>query len=133
LLGILNDDQIRCVTNQASTTHWLSPVESITTKPKGVVIPLSSTTAIVIESRRRLGYDINMGKNTEGALVYKLDTKVRYGLSPVKIVYPARSIDREWETDATLRLGESVTTDGWKITVIENGAFGDVVKVEKVG
>jgi M6 family metalloprotease-like protein len=133
LLGILNDDQIRCVTNQASTTHWLSPVESITTKPKGVVIPLSSTTAIVIESRRRLGYDINMGKNTEGALVYKLDTKVRYGLSPVKIVYPARSIDREWETDATLRLGESVTTDGWKITVTENGAFGDVVKVEKVG
>jgi hypothetical protein len=133
LLGILNDDQIRCVTNQASTTHWLSPVASITTKPKGVVIPLSSTTAIIVESRRHLGFDINMGKNTEGALVYKLDTTVRYGLSPVKIIYPNRSVDREWETDSTLRLGESVISDGWKITVTETGKFGDVVKVEKVG
>jgi M6 family metalloprotease-like protein len=133
LLGILNDDQIRCVTKQASTTHWLSPVAAITDKPKGVVIPLSSTTAIIIESRRHLGFDINMGKNTEGALVYKLDTTVRYGLSPVKIIYPARSVDRDWETDSTLRLGESVTSDGWKITVTETGKFGDVVKVEKVG
>ena len=133
LLGILNDNQIRCVTNQTSTTHWLSPVASITTKPKGVVIPLSSTTAIVVESRRRLGFDINMGKNTEGALVYRLDTKVPYHLSPIKIIYPTRSIDREWETDSTLRLGESVTSDGWKITVTEAGKFGDVIKVEKVG
>jgi M6 family metalloprotease-like protein len=133
LLGILNDDQIRCVTNQVSTTHWLSPVEAGTSKPKGVVIPLSSTTAIVIESRRRLGFDVNMGKESEGALVYRLDTKIRYGLSPLKIIYPARSIDRMQETDSTLRLGESVTSDGWKITVTETGKFGDVVKVEKVG
>ncbi len=133
LLGILNDNQIRCVTNQASTTHWLSPVASITTKPKGIVIPLSSTTAIVVESRRRLGFDVNMGKNTEGALVYRLDTKVPYHLSPIKIIYPSRSTDRQWEADSTLRLGESVTSDGWKITVTEAGKFGDVVKVEKVG
>lgn len=133
LLGILNDDQIRCVTNQTNTTHWLSPVEAITTRPKGVVIPLSSTTAIVVESRRRLGFDVNMGQNTEGALVYKLDTKIPYRLSPIKIVFPARSTDRQWETDSTLRIGESVTTDGWKITVTEAGTFGDVIKVEKVG
>ncbi len=133
LLGILNDDQMRCVTNQASTTHWLSPVELVTPNPKGVVIPLSSTTALVVESRRRLGFDVNMGRETEGALVYRVDTKIRYNLSPVKIVYPARSVDREWETDSTLRLGESVTSDGWKITVTETGKFGDVVKVEKVG
>ncbi len=133
LLGILNDDQIRCVTDQSSTSHWLSPVEEITTKPKGVVIPLTSTTALIVESRRRLGFDLNMGSETEGAMVYKLDTKVPYRLSPIKIIYPARSVDRDWETDATLRLGESVTSDGWKITVTETGKFGDVVKVEKVG
>jgi hypothetical protein len=74
-----------------------------------------------------------MGKNTEGALVYKLDTRIPYRLSPIKIVYPARSTDRQWETDSTLRFGESVTTDGWKITVTEAGTFGDVIKVEKVG
>jgi hypothetical protein len=30
-------------------------------------------------------------------------------------------------------IGDSVSTQGWKISVVESGDFGDVVKVEKVG
>jgi hypothetical protein len=48
-------------------------------------------------------------------------------------VPPARSTDREWERDTPLKVNESVTTNGWKITVLESGSFGDVVKVENVG
>jgi hypothetical protein len=33
--------------------------------------------------------------------------------------------------DASLKLGESVTSDGWTITVKETGAFGDVIEVKK--
>jgi hypothetical protein len=51
----------------------------------------------------------------------------------MQIIAPARSTDLEWYTDAALRLNESVSTNGWKITVVESGDFGDVVKVEKVG
>ena len=36
-----------------------------------------------------------------------------------------------WAMDASLKLGESVTSDGWTITVKETGAFGDVVEVKK--
>jgi hypothetical protein len=39
----------------------------------------------------------------------------------------------EWYTDSALKLGESVQVSGWKISVVESGDFGDVVKVEKAG
>jgi hypothetical protein len=50
----------------------------------------------------------------------------------MQIIQPARSQDKEWYTDSALRLNEFVIADGWKITVVESGEFGDVVKVEKV-
>jgi hypothetical protein len=34
--------------------------------------------------------------------------------------------------DNALKLGESMQLDGFRITVIESGGFGDVVKVEKI-
>jgi uncharacterized NAD-dependent epimerase/dehydratase family protein len=37
-----------------------------------------------------------------------------------------------WRRDAAIKLNQSVTAEGWKITVIETGDFGDVVKVEKI-
>ena len=33
--------------------------------------------------------------------------------------------------DSLIKIGESVTTNGWKISVVESGDFGDVIKVEK--
>ena len=34
--------------------------------------------------------------------------------------------------DSTLKLGDSMQLDGFRITVVESGDFGDVVKVEKI-
>jgi hypothetical protein len=34
--------------------------------------------------------------------------------------------------EAPLRIGESVTYEGVKISIVESGNFGDVIKVEKV-
>jgi hypothetical protein len=34
--------------------------------------------------------------------------------------------------DATLKINESITSNGYKISVVETGSFGDVIKVEKV-
>ncbi|MGI9198323.1 MAG: hypothetical protein ACR2I9_01220 [Candidatus Nanopelagicaceae bacterium] len=97
---------------------------------KGVVIPLDEYRAIVVESRRNYGYD-TIGTDAEGALVYTIDTRKPYLSSPAFIVSPSRSTDLEWYTDSALKLGESVTSNGWKITVVETGDFGDVVRVEK--
>ena len=35
-------------------------------------------------------------------------------------------------SQAPIRQGESVTSNGYRITIIESGTWGDVVKVEKV-
>ncbi|NDG69330.1 MAG: hypothetical protein EBX48_04230 [Actinobacteria bacterium] len=34
-------------------------------------------------------------------------------------------------SDASLQSGDSVITNGYKITVVESGNFGDVVRIEK--
>ena len=98
-----------------------------------MIIPTGSYTAITIESRRSYGWDSFLSPKDQGVLVYTVDTRVPYKRSPMQLIVPARTLDREWYTDSALKKGETVTTNGWKITVIESGDFGDVVKVEKVG
>ena len=132
LLGIVNDNQIRCVTQEAASFHWIRPVAEKTSGVKGVVIPLGPFEAIVVESRRSLGYDTRLFKSQEGALVYSLDTRIKYRQSPMKIIPPSRSVDRFAELDSALRKKESVVFRNWKITVVESGVFGEVIKVEKV-
>ena len=132
LLGIVNDNQIRCVTQEAASVHWIRPVAEKTTGVKGVVIPLGPNEALVVESRRSLGYDTRLFKSQEGALVYSLDTRIKYRQSPMKIIPPSRSVDRFSELDSALRKNESVLFRNWKISVLESGVFGDVVRIEKV-
>lgn len=132
MLGILNDNQINCVTSEEATYHWIRPVAEKTTGVKGVVIPIGQYEGLIVESRRSLGYDYGLKKSSSGALVYSLDSTIPYRRSPVKVVYPARSVDRQNELDSALRINESVTYKGWKVTVVETGIFGDVVKVEKI-
>ncbi|MFM2023029.1 MAG: hypothetical protein RIR89_421 [Actinomycetota bacterium] len=131
LLGVLGDRQIHCITDQTDSTHLLRPVAMTTEELKGIVIPTGKYTGIVVESRRNMGYDISLGRESEGVMVYKLDTTIPYRYSPVKIVSPARSRDRQMEFDSILKPGESVSIQGWTIRVLESGAFGDVVQVIK--
>jgi hypothetical protein len=121
LLGFLEQNQIHCKTNSQESTHWLHPVAKNTKELKGLVIPLNSTEAIIVESRRPLNYDKKLISRQDlvGAVVYTLDSKVPYRRTPVRVV-------------RVLKNQESVLSNGYKISVIESGDFGDVVKVEKV-
>jgi hypothetical protein len=96
------------------------PVASASKQVKGVVIPINSTEAVIVESRRAIGFDTALSSSPDliGAVVYTLDSKVPYRRTPVKVVQ-------------VLKINESVVLSGYKITVIESGPFGDVVKVEK--
>ena len=131
LLGVLGERQIHCITNQADSTHLLRPVAMTTEELKGIVIPTGKYTGIIVESRRNMGYDISLGKESEGVMVYTLDTTIPYRYSPVKIVAPSRSRDRQMEFDSILKPGESVSVQGWTIKVLESGNYGDAVQVIK--
>ena len=132
-LEILGAEQLHCVQSKESSTHWLRPVTSQDRGAKGVVIPLDANTGLVVETRRREGYDYLMGRQSEGVIVYEVDTTKVHPKSPYVLVRPSRSIDRQWERDAALKPGEFVDSNGWRITVIESGDFGDVIKVENRG
>ena len=132
IVGGLNDNQVRCVTS-GSSTHLIRPVAMPSKEEKLVVIPTGRFTAIAVESRRAIGFDAPMGTASEGVIVYEIDTTVPYGLSTMKLVPRIGSTDKQWRRDSALKSGDSVSTQGWKISVVESGDFGDVVKVEKVG
>jgi len=51
---------------------------------KAVVVPLNNTEAYVIEARRKIGEDAPLCE--EGVLVYKVDSSVRSGYGPVKVM-----------------------------------------------
>jgi M6 family metalloprotease-like protein len=121
LLGFLEPSQIHCKVNSETSRHWIVPVASNSQGVKGLVIPLSSTEAIIVESRRAIGFDTKLSYRLDllGAVVYTLDSKVPYRRTPVKVVQ-------------VLKSNNSVVVSGYKITVLESGDFGDVVKVEKV-
>ena len=135
-LGILQDKQVDCKTDTSTSTHLIRPVAWTGDHQKAVVIPVSESEVIVIESRRRQGYDALLGQESEGAYVYRIDTSAKMYQPDTKkivdVVAPSRvKRGSGWAMDASLKLGESVTSDGWTITVKETGAFGDVIEVKK--
>ena len=125
-LGWLDDAQISCMTGSQQTT-LITPVQT-TGGTKAVVIPISRTKAVVVESRRKIGVD--KGLNTAGALVYLVDSSIRSGLGPVK-VFPSDTATDPWYLNAPRTLGESVTVEGVTIEVIESNESGDTVSVRR--
>jgi hypothetical protein len=71
-----------------------------------------------------------------GAYIYRVDASAKLYQPDTEInahvIAPKRvNLGLSWTMDASLKLGESVTSDGWTITVKETGVFGDVVGVTK--
>lgn len=135
LLGFITDSQINCVSKDKTTTSWIVPTSVKTNESKLTVIPLSNSKVIVMESIRAAGLYFKHPKNTWGVLTYVVDvTKEVHGLG-MKLILPTYRNAAQgpfFLAEAPLRNGESVTYEGVKITIVESGNFGDVVKVEKV-
>ena len=134
---MVSDDQVRCAKNGITSTHWLKPSSYFGKEEKMLVIPIDSKKVLVVESMRAAGFNLKLGSSSEGALVYLVDTnKVEHGRG-INVLRPANRTTSIYANknfvlaDAPLKLGESITTNGIKVTVIESGSFGDVIKVEK--
>jgi hypothetical protein len=134
LVGFIGDSQVNCVKPNTISVTWLAPSSVKTTNKKLTVIPISEFKVIAIESIRASGLYYKLPKTSEGVLVYEVDltqTKPEMGL---KLALPKNRDPNKgpyFLAEAALRMGESVELNGHKITVVESGTFGDVVKVEK--
>ena len=94
-----------------------------------MVVPLTETTALVVESRGRLGYDVRLRK--EGVLIYKVDTSVRTGTGEGPIVVD--SLFKPPDASALLGPGEVWNSDGYSITVEDATQEGEYVKISAIG
>ena len=125
-LGWLDPSQIQCdVPPGGSVT--LQPVAEPGTGTVMAAIPLNLHQIIVIENRRKRGYDAapppvhqsggeaSHGLIEEGVLVYTVDTLIGNGQLPIKIANEIGTV--QYDSFPVLTVGESITLHGHTITV----------------
>ena len=130
-VGWMKDSQIHCVKNLVSSTHEIMNLENTANGVKAVVVPVSTTKALVIESRRKNGYDSTMPSSAEGALVYTIDTLLSSGNGPMRVVRKGTSKNVMYE-DAPLKSGESLDVLGYRIKNISMKKNSDLISVVKI-
>jgi len=123
VLGWLDDDQIYCHDN-AEVEIELEAIER-EGGTKAVIVPLDNTSALVVESRRKIGFD---KKTREGALVYLVNTSLPGGSGPIE-VRPGFESEYKFLQDAPLDEGEIYTYKNISVEVLETNPTSDKVKV----
>jgi M6 family metalloprotease-like protein len=125
LLGWLLDSQVLCVSEKGTSNVQLTPIE----KAGGLkiaVIPRSESTAVVVESRRALGYD--SGIKMPGVLVYVVVTSVGTGNGPIRVL-PLNDDDQS-KLAAPLIVGRSLTYNGVTVTYVSTDTEKDSITIQ---
>ena len=133
LLGWISDSQINCLNsadiNSTGVTQLINPIERINDLNKAVVVRLSSSKILVIESRRSEGLDV-LTPAQEGSLVYTVDMTIQSIKGGWQVQRRPGSTNPEF-TDAALHLGDVITVEGLRIEVVGHDTNGDTVKISK--
>ena len=137
-LGWFDAGQVRCITDpQATVDLW--PVADPGAGTAMAAIPLSGNEMIVIESRRKINYDVDVSIETydnarstipslleEGVLVYTVDARVRSGNLPIRVAGDPGN--GQVDDFPVLHRGDSINVRGYTITVVSDD--GDTHTVE---
>jgi hypothetical protein len=116
------------------TTHWLKPSTIKGGYEKLLMVPISGSDYLAVESIRPYGYSYKIPKCQQGALVY-VASRYGQGWNEKTIHVPSTTPKKKCpgrgiSPKGALVKGDSVSYGGVKITLVEAGDFGDVVRVE---
>jgi len=129
LLGWLDNPQVRCVDSVTArkTTHYLAAIADQNSSPKMVAKPLSPGRTLVLESRRRRGYD----NVDDSVLVYIVDSTRRGGDGPIEAKAELTlNRNRKPRLDRyVIPVGPTVRVEGIVIRLIASSKWGDLVEV----
>jgi len=127
VLGWLDDAQVLCGNPriEGEINTLVTPLGTAGGQ-KAVVVPVSATKVVVVESRRANGIDAQIAK--AGVVVYTVDSTVRSGYGPLEI-FPKGSESDPLFTGSPRAAGESVTASGIKVEVISSDDAGDTVRI----
>jgi M6 family metalloprotease-like protein len=134
-LDWITDDQVSCLNGnlKESVTQLLSPIGVAAKSKKMVVIKLTSTTSLAIEVRRKSPFE-DLKQSDEGVIVYTVDTTKSQGQGPYKIISNPQKMMTYQNFPGilgTMKPGESVTEQGYVISVLASSSDGDYVSVKK--
>jgi hypothetical protein len=132
LQGWLADNQVNCLVREKiekPIDQVIIPIERDTEGIKSVMVKLTDSKILVLESRRNAGYD-SLSEAREGVLVFTVDMTIP-------------SIKGGWLTqrrpgstmvdysDAALKAGDIITVEGVRIEVLKRDSNGDQVRISR--
>lgn len=130
LQGWLEDSQVGCTQKSALATPQEVTINALAEnngEQKSVMIPLTSSKLLVMESRRKSSLDV-FTRTKEGLLVYTVDMTIGQLAGGYNTIRRPGSTNRDFE-DAALQPGDTVTVDGVTITVVKSSANSDTVSI----
>jgi hypothetical protein len=133
VLQMISDDQVRCAPKNKTTIHWLKPSTINGSFEKLLIVPISSTKYLAVESIRPYGYSFKIPKCQLGALVYVISN---WGSNNEKTIQIPTKTKKDYCFNATeselgaLVKGDAISYEGVTISILESGDFGDVVQVK---
>ena len=134
--GWMGADELYCMPSTQSTLETqLIPLERLQRGMRGVIVPISTTEALVVESHRAEGWGSRLGAGTYGVLAYYIDTTKdtdRSGESQgiVKEAWAQYVTPATTNTNKLLLQGDTVTYKGITVTLTKTGDV-DTVRITK--
>jgi M6 family metalloprotease-like protein len=142
----LPDEKVYCkeAKDLKSVELTLAPLSGQTPGLKFAIIPVSSTKAVMIESRRVTKFSCTTKTVRDGVLVYVYDAKLGHGENFLEPVFlPDRALEPDScgslnfrsvgpTRDMLLHEGEKISVEGISIEVLAHGVY-DSIRIEKIG
>ena len=134
--GWMGADELYCMpSTQSALETQLIPLERLQRGMRGVIVPISTTEALVVESHRAEGWGSRLGAGTYGVLVYYIDTTKdtdRSGESQgiVKETWAQYVTPATTNSYKLLLQGDTVTYKGITVTLTKTGDV-DTVRITK--
>jgi M6 family metalloprotease-like protein len=138
IIGWLPESSVFCqdVNRLTPTRVMLNPIDTRTSQVRTVMIRISDTKLVAIESRRPSKFDCSHSTNRAGVLVYTVDATVGHGEGTQTLIPPAGRgvISTNCHTpvilDAILNQGDSVTTNGITVKVVRSATY-DTIEISR--
>lgn len=130
--GWLSNSQVSCITPTSllanSQSFELTPIERQTNELKAIMIPLSSSKILVIESRKNEGFDVISSSN-EGVLVYTVDMTLGQLKGGYVIQPRVGTKNTSSYLDALLKTGDVISVGNIRIAVQKLSQTVDTVQI----
>ena len=149
VMGWLADAQVFCkpVADLTEARITLVPIDERSSGVKTVLVPLSSSKLLVVESRRAnkkfdcegTGIGTSTWRARNGVIVYTADMTLGHGEGFQALVAPTgrglqslQTCSSPKQYDAILEVGDEVTSNGVRVRVLNSGLY-DTIELSKSG